>query len=345
MAKKIKVEAIIELSDDTYVDDSLLKRTISSLGNVESCKVDNNFEDISLAEKPSNTPTSDMSISEIDHVINDANKIYFGTLSIDERKFVAASILHSASITQIKADSGYKSKLNKTFLDKLELDSNYSEHLLNQDKDESVLGTLKDKFLEGDLIQMYTYIWEKILSKGEEEDDFEIQLIESSAEKFGLEKPSINDTKKTGNERAKITKAILSIESGKVAYNKLKAFEKTVLLCLMLTECETINGKISPESLKVLRNIFNDQFNITSNVMTVIIEKKLDYSITKKVEQVEVYREKYELVEFLWEKILSSEPGIDDAEMALVRKWIRRLDISDVESEGARKEVEANLNP
>ncbi len=135
MVKKIKVEAIIEISDDTHVDDSLLKRTISSLGNVESCKVDNNFEENSLAEKPSNTPTSDMSISEIDHVINDANKIYFGTLSFDERKFVAASILHSASITQIKADSGYKSKLNKPFLDKLELDSSYSEHLLNQDKD------------------------------------------------------------------------------------------------------------------------------------------------------------------------------------------------------------------
>ena len=36
--------------------------------------------------------------------------------------------------------------------------------------------------------------------------------------------------------------------------------------------------------------------------MSAIIEKKLNYSITKKVEQVEVYREKYELVEFLWEK-------------------------------------------
>ena len=79
--------------------------------------------------------------------------------------------------------------------------------------------------------------------------------------------------------------------------------------------------------------------------MSVIVEKKLDYSITKKVEQVEVYREKYELVEFLWEKILSSEPGVSDEEMTLVRKWIRRLDISDVESEGARKEVEANLSP
>ena len=63
------------------------------------------------------------------------------------------------------------------------------------------------------------------------------------------------------------------------------------------------------------------------------------------VEQVEVYREKYELVEFLWEKILSSEPSVSDEEMALIRKWLRRLDISDVESEGARKDVEANLNP
>ncbi len=345
MVRKIKIEAVIEVGDDVHVDDALLKRTINSLGDVQSCEVDNNFDENAPTEKPPVTSTADKSVSEIDHFINDANKIYFGTLSIDERKFVAASILHSASIAKIKDDSGYKTKLNKTFLEKFDLDPNYTEQLLNQDKDESVLGTLKDKFLEGDLIQMYTYLWEKILSKGEEEDDFEIQLIESSAEKFGLEKPSINDTKKTGNERSKITKAIHSIESGKVAYNKLKAFEKTVLLCLMLTECVTINGKISPEDLKVLRNIFNDQFNINSNVMTVIIEKKLNYSITKKVEQVEVYREKYELVEFLWEKILSSEPGIDDAEMTLVRKWIRRLDISDVESDGARKDVEANLNP
>ena len=44
-------------------------------------------------------------------------------------------------------------------------------------------------------------------------------------------------------------------------------------------------------------------------------------------------------------KILSSESEINDKEMTLIRKWVRRLDISDVESEGARKEVEANLNP
>ena len=156
---------------------------------------------------------------------------------------------------------------------------------------------------------------------------------------------STDDAKKIGNERAKIIKAISVIEAGKVAYNKLKAFEKTVLLSLMLTECSRIDGKISSDDLALLKNIFSDQFNISSNVMTAVIEKKLNYSITKKVEQVEVYREKYELVEFLWEKILSSESEINDNEMTLIRKWVRRLDISDVESEGARKEVEANLNP
>ncbi len=346
MVKKIKIEAIIELIGDSHVDEAILKRTVASLGDVESCKVVNDYDPEKVAfNQPTVSTSSNNTVSEISHFINDANKIYFGTLSIDERKYVAASILYTSVANKVKDDQNYKEKLSKSFIDKFEIDSRYVEELLNQNKDESALSCLKEKFLEGDLIQMYTYIWQKVLSKGEEEDDFEVQLIENSGEIFGLEKPNINDTKKIGNERSKISKAIHVIESGKVAYNKLKAFEKTVLLCLMLTECSTIDGKISPDDLKILRNIFNDQFNITGNVMSVIIEKKLNYSITKKVEQVEVYREKYELVEFLWEKILSSEPGVNDEEMALVRKWIRRLDISDVESEGARKDVEANLNP
>ena len=37
--------------------------------------------------------------------------------------------------------------------------------------------------------------------------------------------------------------------------------------------------------------------------------------------------------------------NINDGEMGLIRKWIRRLDISDVESEGARKDAMAMLNP
>ena len=257
---------------------------------------------------------------------------------------MAASILKSSSRSSLQDNANFKDKLIQTLTKKFEIDSEYAILLLEQEKVPEALETLKSKFLEGDLIQMFTFIWEKILSVGEE-DDFEIDLIENSAEKFGLEKQSLNDAKKIGNERAKIIKAISVIEAGKVAYNKLKAFEKTVLLSLMLTECSRIDGKISSDDLALLKNIFSDQFNISSNVMTAVIEKKLNYSITKKVEQVEVYREKYELVEFLWEKILSSESEINDNEMTLIRKWVRRLDISDVESEGARKEVEANLNP
>ena len=344
MVKKIKIEAIIEIKDESHIDDALLKRTISPLGEIESCKIiidsSKNFND----EQKVNSLSLDKNISEVEHFINDANKIYFGTLSIEDRKYVAASILKSSSRSSLQDNANFKDKLIQTLTKKFEIDSEYAISLIEQEKDPDALETLKSKFLEGDLIQMFTFIWEKILSVGDE-DDFEIDLIENSAEKFGLEKQSFNDTKKIGNERAKIIKAISVIEAGKVAYNKLKAFEKTVLLSLMLTECSRIDGKISSDDLALLKNIFSDQFNISSNVMTAVIEKKLNYSITKKVEQVEVYREKYELVEFLWEKILSSESEINDTEMTLIRKWVRRLDISDVESEGARKEVEANLNP
>ena len=344
MVKKIKIEAIIEIKDESHIDDALLKRTISPIGEIESCKIITDLSNNSNNEQKETSLSLDKNISEVEHFINDANKIYFGTLSIEDRKYVAASILKSSSRSSLQDNANFKDKLIQTLTKKFEIDSEYAISLLEQEKDPDALESLKSKFLEGDLIQMFTFIWEKILSVGEE-DDFEIDLIENSAEKFGLEKQSLNDTKKIGNERAKIIKAISVIEAGKVAYNKLKAFEKTVLLSLMLTECSRIDGKISSDDLALLKNIFSDQFNISSNVMTAVIEKKLNYSITKKVEQVEVYREKYELVEFLWEKILSSESEINDNEMTLIRKWVRRLDISDVESEGARKEVEANLNP
>ena len=287
MVKKIKIEAIIEIKDESHIDDALLKRTISPIGEIESCKIITDLSNNSNDEQKANSLSLDKNISEVEHFINDANKIYFGTLSIEDRKYVAASILKSSSRSSLQDNVNFKDKLIQTLTKKFEIDSEYAISLLEQEKDPDALETLKSKFLEGDLIQMFTFIWEKILSVGEE-DDFEIDLIENSAEKFGLEKQSLNDTKKIGNERAKIIKAISVIEAGKVAYNKLKAFEKTVLLSLMLTECSRIDGKISSDDLALLKNIFSDQFNISSNVMTAVIEKKLNYSITKKVEQVEV---------------------------------------------------------
>ena len=194
---------------------------------MESCKIFTDLSNNSNDEQKANSLSLDKNISEVEHFINDANKIYFGTLSIEDRKYVAASILKSSSRSSLQDNANFKDKLIQ-LTKKFEIDSKYAISLLEQEKDPDALETLKSKFLEGDLIQMFTFIWEKILSVGEE-DDFEIDLIENSAEKFGLEKQSINDTKKIGNERAKIIKAISVIEAGKVAYNKLKAFEKNSL--------------------------------------------------------------------------------------------------------------------
>ena len=44
MSKRIKIEAIIDVEDTLHIDDVLLKRTISSIGEVHSCKINSNFE-------------------------------------------------------------------------------------------------------------------------------------------------------------------------------------------------------------------------------------------------------------------------------------------------------------
>ena len=138
----------------------------------------------------------------------------------------------------------------------------------------SQFDSFKSKFLEGDLTQILIYIWEKVLSIGEE-DDFEMELIENVATKFGFESAAINETKKQGNDRAKIARAIETIELGKTAYNKLKTFEKTVLLGLMLSECSIIDGQISKENSTQLKRILSTQFGISNNASSVILEKNL----------------------------------------------------------------------
>ena len=340
MTKKVKLTAIMEVEDNVIFDEFMMKRTLGELGEIQSFSV-NDYDEGGEASQ-SATQSQDMAITHISEFINDANKIYFGTLSIENRKDVALAILHMSNLDKLANDQS-KQKFIKMFNDKFEIDSVKVEKLFNDTSDPSLLEVTKSKFLEGDLTQMVIYIWEKILSKGEEEDDFEIGLVETAADKFSLESQSINETKKLGLERAKIFRGINSVLSGKTAYNKLKAFEKGVLIGLMLAECSTISGKISSEDLTHLKKILSEQLKISANQATVILETKITESLLKKVEQVEVYREKYELVEFLWEKVLSTEAVVDDGGMNLIRKMIRRLDISDIESEGARKEAEENL--
>ena len=344
--KKIKLEAVIKVSNDVIIEEAMIKRTAGLLGEIESYSVHNNYNESQLNEDSSATNKSGNQddFSEITKSINSANKIYYGSLSLDERKAVSLTIFIQVNFEKIKSDENYKAKISSLFENKFSFEKKSVEKIFLSSGESSNFDNFKNKFLEGDLLQIIIYIWEKILSVGEE-DDFELELVEKAASKFGLEPAVINDTKKQGNDRAKIAKAIDSIESGKVPYNKLKAFEKTVLLGLMLSECSTIDGQISKENLSQLKRVLSSQFGISNNAASVILEKKLSYSITEKVEKVEVYREKYDLVAFLWEKVLSTEESINDGEMGLIRKWIRRLDISDVESEGARKDAMALLNP
>ena len=344
--KKIKLEAIIKVSNDVIIEEALIKRTAGLLGEIESYNVNNNYNENQSNEGSSakNNSGNHDGFSEITKSINSANKIYYGSLSLDERKAISLTIFIQVNFEKIKTDENFKSKIFSLFENKFLFEKSAVEKIFLSSGESSNFDNFKNKFLEGDLLQIIIYIWEKILSIGEE-DDLEIELVEKAASKFGLEPAIVNDTKKQGNERAKIAKAIVSIESGNVPYNKLKAFEKTVLLGLMLSECSTIDGQISKENLNQLKRVLSSQFGISNNAASVILEKKLSYSITEKVEKVEIYREKYDLVAFLWEKILSTEESINDGEMGLIRKWIRRLDISDVESEGARKDAMALLNP
>jgi len=340
MKKKVKLELTLSIEEDTIIDEFMVKRMLGQLGEVESYNI-RDFKDES-DNSQSEVQSKDVEITQISEFINEANKIYFGSLSIDNRKDVALAVMHISNLDKLGSDQ-LKQKFSEMFIEKFEIESAKVQKLMNDTNDTSLFDVIRPKFLDGDLSQLIIYIWENILSKGEEEDDFEIGLVENLAEKFSIESQDFNEIKKNGLERAKISKGIQSILSGKTAYNKLKAFEKGVLLALMLAECSTIGGKIAIEESSKLKKILGEQLNISSNQATVILEKKLSESLLKKVEQVEVYREKYELVEFLWERVLSTEAEVDEGGMELIRKMIRRLDISDIESEGARKEAEENL--
>ena len=340
MTKKVKLVLTLDIEEDAIIDEFMVKRMLGQLGEVVSYSL-SDFKEGNDNLQPE-IQSQEVEITQISEFINEANKIYFGSLSIDNRKDVALAILHISNLDKLGSDQ-LKQKFSQIFTEKFEIDSAKVQKLMNDTNDALLFDVIRTKFLEGDLAQMIIYIWENILSKGEEEDDFEIGLVENLAEKFSIESQNFNEIKKNGLDRAKISKGIQSVLSGKNAYNKLKAFEKCVLLALMLAECSTIGGKIAPEESSQLKKILSEQLNISSNQATVILEKKLSESLLKKVEQVEVYREKYELVEFLWERVLSTEAEVDEGGMELIRKMIRRLDISDIESEGARKEAEENL--
>jgi uncharacterized tellurite resistance protein B-like protein len=343
MSKKIKLEVVLSIDKEINIDEGMIQRSVGLLGDIDSYNVSENLES-TQTETPSQSSSTESSISEISELINSANKIYYGNLTIDQRAHVALAIFKYSNFEAISSNPGLKDKISSIFSNKFDLDDVTSKKNLEGEINSQAFEDLKNKFLDGDLTQMFIYIWEKILSS-DEEDPVETELVESMQLSFGFEPASVNEIKKQGNDRAKINKSINIIKSGNTAYNKLKAFEKTVLIGLMLGECSRVDGQISSDNQSRLRSILSNQFGITANATSVILEIQMDEPITKKVEQVEVYREKYDLVEFVWEKILSTEDSLNDDEMELIRKWLRRIDISDVESQGARRDAMEALNP
>jgi len=346
MPKKIKLEALLTVDDEIIIDEPMLKRSLGLLGEISSYNVNENpSSDVSSGQSQSNpSGGSNDLISEISDLINNANKIYYGNLTIPQRSHVALSIFKYSNYEAITNNPNLKEKIISTFSVKFDLEEKFSGKILEGESSAADFENLKNKFLDGDLTQIFIYIWERVLSS-EEEDPTETEMVEAMQLNFGFEPASINETKKQGNDRAKINKSIKIIESGGIAYNKLKAFEKTVLIGLMLAECSRVDGEISSENQARMRSILSNQFGISANATSVILEKEMEQPITKKVEQVEVYREKYDLVAFVWEKILSTEDSLNDDEMELIRKWLRRIDISDVESQGARRDALDALNP
>ena len=180
--KRIKLEAVIKVSNDIIVEEAMIKRTAGLLGEIESYDVNNNYNESQTDENNSaekRTENQD-GFSEITKSINSANKIYYGSLSLYVKaKAVSLTIFIQVNFDKIKSDENYKAKISSLFENKFSFEKNQLKKIFLSSGENSNFDNFKNKFLEGDLLQIIIYIWEKILSVGEE-DDFELELVEKA---------------------------------------------------------------------------------------------------------------------------------------------------------------------
>ena len=193
MTKKVKLELTLNIKEETIVDEFMVKRMLEQLGEVVSY----NLSDLKEGNDNSQSEVQNqqVEITQISEFINEANKIYFGSLSKDNRKDVALAILHISNLDKLETDQ-LKQKFSDMFTEKFGIDSTKVEKLISDTNDALLFDVIRTKFLEGDLAQMIIYMWEVILSHGEEEDDFEIGLVENLAEKFSIESQNFNEIKR-----------------------------------------------------------------------------------------------------------------------------------------------------
>ena len=344
MTKEIKLIVVLEVQSNP--EDVTIKRSFASIGRVKSYEILDNLANKNI-EKENKIDELKKHESRIKGFLKSSSKLYFGSLEDIDRKEIGVAILHVSNLDKAKNDSNFRLNFISMIEKKFEIKNSYIENLLDDTNDESLMQIIKNKFLEIDINQMFIFIYQLIFSKGED-DYFEIDLVESTAEKFSIE--NINEIKKLALERVKVSKAIKLIKSNKVSYGKLKAFDKKILMAEVLLECSKVDGKVAQQELNQIKKIFNQKFSLSSNSVSVILEidnedtinNKNFESLIKKVDENTTYREKYELLVFMWE-IIVADGTVDEHETDLIKKFLRKVDISDVESVGARKEAESNL--
>jgi hypothetical protein len=107
MSKKIKLEVVLSIDKEINIDEGMIQRSVGLLGDIDSYNVSENLES-TQTETPSQSSSTESSISEISELINSANKIYYGNLTIDQRAHVALAIFKYSNFEGISSNPGLK---------------------------------------------------------------------------------------------------------------------------------------------------------------------------------------------------------------------------------------------
>ena len=152
MVKQVKLVAIIEANENAVFDDSSINRSVGLLGSVKSFEVWLELEQSSSNEQKSDK-TSAQTSSELVNFIRESHKIYFGTLTMEQRKSVGISVLHAANLEKIRSDEAFKSKFTSICSQKFSIDESSVSNILSNTNDDNLFNDIRSKFLEGDLIK------------------------------------------------------------------------------------------------------------------------------------------------------------------------------------------------
>ena len=209
MTEKLKFIAVVE--SENKIDSLLLQNAIGPLGKIISFEISDLSDtqpSVDVKKSQSNTiqNASSYNNSEILELLESNNKFYFESMSVCERKLAAIHMLILTNLSKAQNDSSFKEKFLLMLSKKFQLDSEYIRNSFEATQDDSLLDALREKLLEADLNMMFVFIFRNVLATGDE-DFFETELIEGSAEIFNVE--NVNEINK------KLTK-IIQIEVIKV---------------------------------------------------------------------------------------------------------------------------------